>query len=75
MGSVGLGAVSRWMAISQSELRGQLWSQMARYDRKNRNGDQDRTHRLNKSPVLEKSRLILDIIARDPRLDLISESL
>jgi hypothetical protein len=33
------------------------------------------THRLNESPVLEQSRLILDIIARDPCLDLISESL
>jgi hypothetical protein len=33
------------------------------------------THRLNESPVLEESRLILDIIARDPCLDLIPESL
>ena len=33
------------------------------------------THRLNESPVLEESRLILDIIARDPCLDLVSESL
>jgi hypothetical protein len=33
------------------------------------------THCLDESPVLEESRLILDIIARDPSLDLISESL
>lgn len=33
------------------------------------------THRLDKPPVLKESRLILDIIARDPCLDLISESL
>jgi len=33
------------------------------------------THRLNESPVLEESRLILDVIARDPCLDLVSESL
>lgn len=33
------------------------------------------THCLDESPVLEESRLILDIIARDPCLDLISESL
>jgi hypothetical protein len=32
-------------------------------------------YRLDKSPVLKESRLILDVIARYPCLDLISESL
>ena len=33
------------------------------------------TYRLNEPPVLKKSSLILDVIARYPCLDLISESL
>lgn len=48
---------------------------MGRYDRGYRNGEGQDTHRLNESPVLKESRLVLDIIARDPCLDLISESL
>jgi hypothetical protein len=33
------------------------------------------THRLDEPPVLKESSLILDVIARYPRLDLISETL
>ena len=68
-----LRAVRRWMTISQSELRRQ-WRDMtvATEMEKTRMGS---THCLDESPVLEESRLILDIIARDPCLDLISESL
>lgn len=33
------------------------------------------TYRLDEPSVLEESRLILDVIARDPCLDLISQSL
>ncbi len=40
-----------------------------------RSGYAKSTHRLNQAPVVEQRRLVLDVIARDPGLDLVAQSL
>ena len=56
-------------------VEGRKTATEARLERIERDGMGGRTYRLDEPPVLEECGLILDVIARHPCLDLISEPL